>query len=211
MKSTREVRRKIYTHGSTCSAKNNQPVIVARENAKKNLHDLSVKVGSLVTMSGIASAWRCFIKLIVGHTAYSAEHDLDCLLRKFEHDTPLNAPSVEVNFITNISSSKGKNACIDHVWGKNAHVGMSYRQMRFRISFSKKLGHAEDALYQMIGQFFGEITSNPNSLQTKRFVRDSTKEPLSSNSLSRTSRRSMEMSSLFCTDSLMLLNDRSFS
>ena len=86
------------------------------------------------------------------------------MLRRFEYDESFNTPSVVVNLITNISSGKGNNVYIYHVWSNNIYVCMRIRDMCFEIYFSRKLGHVEDTRYQITGQFFNQIMSNLNSL-----------------------------------------------
>ena len=87
---------------------------------------------------------------------------------------------------------------------------MSARHMCLRFPF-QKTRMCWRYLLSDNGTMFNEIASNLNSLHTKRFVYDATKEYLNAIFLSQTSGRSMVTSNAFYTDNLMLLSNRSFS
>ena len=97
------------------------------------------------------------------------------MTKRFEHDKPFNRPNLIGNLLHNVPSSKGKHAYIHHVWSNNMHVGMRIPYVCFEISFLNKLGCVEDSRYQITGQYFNDMLSNLNILQSKKFVHDATK------------------------------------
>lgn len=219
LKPMREEHRK-KSSNSTCSAKKSPSTLVAQINTKA-IKQCSF-CGSRESGDNFGNCKRRkeLQNTAVEYPFCATEHGFDWLLRRFEHDQPFMTPNVVGNLLTNMSSAKGKHVYIHHVWSTNIHIGMSIRDMCFEISFLNKLGCVDSTRYQITGQCFNEILSNLNSLQSKRFVYDATKEDSNQNSLSQISRMnnlsqlsrsSVTMNHSYGNENMMMLHNRPLS
>lgn len=89
------------------------------------------------------------------------------LCRQLEHGKPFKKPLKVGNLLISAPAGKGGHVFIHDVWSDSLHPNMTMRDVRFEISFIRKLGSIDSDHYQATGQRLNEMTPSLNTLQTK--------------------------------------------